>query len=282
MTTQEALIFLATSTSQAAADAMRVFAPEDVGAGPVSVVVPGREPFEGLSVPAVMTSISYTEGAGGNFFAMPLTAARKLAEAMIGMPSDGVGDELSELELSAVGEAMNQMMAAAAASTSATLDLEVDIDPPQVVVATTHKELGIGFQGDTRTTTAVISVFGEPCMLAQLIPPGFTMRLTQTRRNAPAPSIEPEDEQIVAAVRGVPLRVWAELGRTRLPSAQVAGLGDGAIVDLDRAADDPVDLFVNGSRFATGRLVVDGDDWAVRIEEIFEHPEVPITTGGNP
>ena len=39
------------------------------------------------------------------------------------------------------------------------------------------------------------------------------------------------------------------------------------MVDLDRQADEPIDLFVNGTRFATGRLVVaDGTDWAVEIE----------------
>ena len=41
------------------------------------------------------------------------------------------------------------------------------------------------------------------------------------------------------------------------------------MVELNRQADEPIDLYVNGRRFATGRLmVVDGSDWAVRIETI--------------
>lgn len=284
MTTQEALVFLATSTAQAAADALRVFAPEDVATAPVSVVVPGTEPFQGAAVPAVVAAINYEGGVGGNVFVMPLIAARKLAAAMMGesLPEDE-SDELTELELSAVGEAMNQMMAAAAASTSNTLDLEVDIDPPQVRVANEHRDLSLGFQGATRTTVTNVSLFGDRCILAQLIPTAFTMRLTQGRRAvAPTPVSDEESaqEELVEAIRRVPLRVWAELGRAQLPSAAVAALGDGAIVDLDRAAEDPVDLYVNGSRFATGRLVVDGDDWAVRIEEIFQNPEIPTTTPG--
>jgi flagellar motor switch protein FliN/FliY len=282
--TQEALIFLATSTSAAAADALRVFAPEDVGAGPVAVVVPGAEPFDGSTLPAVVAGINYTEGAGGNVFVMPLAAARKLAAAMMGEPPpEDSSDELTELELSAVGEAMNQMMAAAAASTSNALDLEVDIDPPQVRIAREQKDLTLGFQGDTRTTVAALTLFGERCTLSQLIPASFTMRLTQGRRGvAPAEPTDDEtaQEQLTAAIRRVPLRVWAELGRTHMPTNVVAALGDGAIVDLDRAAEDPVDLYVNGSRFATGRLVVDGEDWAVRIEEIFENPEIQTTTPG--
>ena len=54
-----------------------------------------------------------------------------------------------------------------------------------------------------------------------------------------------------------------------MPSAQLVGLPSGAVVELDRQADDEIDLYVNGTRFATGRLmVVDGTDWAVRIETV--------------
>jgi flagellar motor switch protein FliN len=43
----------------------------------------------------------------------------------------------------------------------------------------------------------------------------------------------------------------------------------GSVVELNQAADEPIDLYVNGTLFATGRLmVVDGTDWAVRIETV--------------
>jgi flagellar motor switch protein FliN/FliY len=73
------------------------------------------------------------------------------------------------------------------------------------------------------------------------------------------------------SLAGIPVRVWAELGRAQMPSAQVVGLPSGAVVQLNRSADEPIDLYVNGRRFATGRLmVVDGTDWAVRIETVLE------------
>ena len=72
------------------------------------------------------------------------------------------------------------------------------------------------------------------------------------------------------------MRVWAELGRTRLPSAQIVGLPTGAVVELDKLADDAIDLYVNGTHFATGRLVVvDGTDWAVRIEQVLDPNDNP-------
>jgi flagellar motor switch protein FliN/FliY len=76
-----------------------------------------------------------------------------------------------------------------------------------------------------------------------------------------------EDDRLSLA--GVRVRVWAELGRAQLPTAQAVGMPPGAVVELDRSADEPIDLYVNGRRFATGRLmVVDGTDWAVKIETI--------------
>ena len=76
-------------------------------------------------------------------------------------------------------------------------------------------------------------------------------------------------------LRGVSLRVWAELGRATLPVGRAVGLASGSIVELDRAVDDPVDLFVNGRRFASGRLMLaDDGEWAVQIDEISsEAPE---------
>ena len=61
---------------------------------------------------------------------------------------------------------------------------------------------------------------------------------------------------------------------------EVVGLPAGAVVELDKQADDAIDLYVNGTKFATGRLVVvDGTDWAVRIEHVLgpdqtKNPEV--------
>jgi flagellar motor switch protein FliN/FliY len=70
------------------------------------------------------------------------------------------------------------------------------------------------------------------------------------------------------ALLDVKVRVSAELGRTRLPLASVVGLGDGAIVDLDRMPDDPVEVFANGRLVGKGRLLLADGEWALRLEEI--------------
>ena len=79
---------------------------------------------------------------------------------------------------------------------------------------------------------------------------------------------QPDDPETVDA-RGHHGARRGRVGRARMPSADIVGLPTGAVVELDRQADEPIDLYVNGRRFATGRLVVvDGADWAVRIETI--------------
>jgi flagellar motor switch protein FliN/FliY len=64
------------------------------------------------------------------------------------------------------------------------------------------------------------------------------------------------------------LRVWVEVGRTRMPAASIVGMREGAILDLDAEADDPADLFVNGRHFGTGRLILVEGEWALRIESL--------------
>jgi flagellar motor switch protein FliN len=72
----------------------------------------------------------------------------------------------------------------------------------------------------------------------------------------------------LALLRGVEMRVTAELGRTRLPVSHVLDLGPGAVVELDRVAGSPVDVLVNGTVIAHGEVVVIDEEYGVRITEI--------------
>ena len=66
----------------------------------------------------------------------------------------------------------------------------------------------------------------------------------------------------------VPLTVSVELGRTRMRIQDLLELGQGAIVDLDRLAGEPVDVLVNGRPVAHGEIVVTNDRYAVRIVSV--------------
>ena len=284
--TDDALVRLGQSTSEAISGVLEMFAPGKVHPGEVAVVDGDRNPMDALAVPAVATSVSYVDGVtGANVFVMTLDGARKLATAMMGLeqPEDPDAPELSELELSAVSEAMNQMMASAAIAISSVLGTEVEIGTPETKTFTEAAEALDAYPHTPHAVRASFSVCGEPCRLVQFVPNAFVVRMTRALDElgaevAPAP--EPAAGAAPAAsgantgpgipsLAGIPVRVWAELGRAQMPSAQVVGMPSGAVVELNRSADEPIDLYVNGRRFATGRLmVVDGTDWAVRIETV--------------
>lgn len=66
----------------------------------------------------------------------------------------------------------------------------------------------------------------------------------------------------------VNLNVNIELGRTRMLVEDVLRLGEGSVVELDKLAGDPVDVFVNGRHVARGEVLVVNDNFCVRISEI--------------
>ena len=66
----------------------------------------------------------------------------------------------------------------------------------------------------------------------------------------------------------IPLEVSVELGRVRMVVRDVIELGSGSIVEIDKAAGEPVDVMVNNRLVARGEVVVIEDNFGVRITEI--------------
>lgn len=66
----------------------------------------------------------------------------------------------------------------------------------------------------------------------------------------------------------VHLNVKIELGRTRMLVEDLLRLGEGAVVELDKLAGDPVDVYVNERHVARGEVLVLNDNFCVRINEV--------------
>ena len=66
----------------------------------------------------------------------------------------------------------------------------------------------------------------------------------------------------------VNLNVKIELGRTKMLLEDVLKLGEGTVVELDKLAGDPVDIYVNDRPVARGEVLVLNDNFCVRISEI--------------
>jgi flagellar motor switch protein FliN/FliY len=108
---------------------------------------------------------------------------------------------------------------------------------------------------------------GAPCLLVQLVPNAFVVRMARALEELTEQ--RHDDAPLSGALLDVDVRLWAELGRTRMSSGRVVALPGGAVVELDREVDAPIDLYADGMRFATGRLLVTEDGGlAVRIEQV--------------
>ena len=108
---------------------------------PVSITTPDVDIVDasivraGISRPAAVTFIDFSEGLSGqNVLILGNREACIVADLMMGQPPGEPRDQLDELQLSAVSEAMNQMMGSAATAMAEMLGIRVDITAPRVRV----------------------------------------------------------------------------------------------------------------------------------------------------
>jgi flagellar motor switch protein FliN len=85
----------------------------------------------------------------------------------------------------------------------------------------------------------------------------------------PSPS-GPVDLAELDRLTAVVVELAVEVGRTRMTLGQAMALGPGSVVTLDRMADQPVDLLVNGKPIARGEVVVIDEQFGVRITDVVQ------------
>ena len=291
MNSQEALVELSHSTAEAVGQILRAFCGEGVTTGSVVVLPKGSNPLATMRPPIMTADVSYAEGvSGGNLLAVSIPGARKLAAAMTdGNDAAPETGGLSEVALAAVTEAMTQMMAAAAEATGTLLGTGVGSDAPQVRTFDSAEQALADVQQNVHVTSVTFELDGELCRLVQLVPKNFSVRMTAAVEPefddvplaSPVAPVVMHDPAVSEALRDVKLHVWAELGRTRMVASQAVSLPPGAVVDLDRTVEDPVDLYVNGCRFGTGHLTVDEEqEWVIEITALEPRENLNLDVSG--
>jgi len=79
------------------------------------------------------------------------------------------------------------------------------------------------------------------------------------------------DPKRVSMLNDVKLRVKIELGRSRMLVEDVLKLGEGSVVELDKLAGDPVDVYVNDRLVARGEVLVLNDNFCVRVSDVISN-----------
>ncbi|MBB6186243.1 flagellar motor switch protein FliN [Rhodanobacter sp. MP7CTX1] len=71
----------------------------------------------------------------------------------------------------------------------------------------------------------------------------------------------------------VPVTLAMEVGRTRISIRNLLQLNQGSVVELDRAAGEPLDVFVNGTLVAHGEVVVINEKFGIRLTDVLSPSE---------
>lgn len=72
-------------------------------------------------------------------------------------------------------------------------------------------------------------------------------------------------------IMDVPVTLSLEVGRTEMSVGQLLRLTQGAVVELDRSAGEPLDVMVNGALVAHGEIVVINDKFGIRLVDVVDH-----------
>ncbi|HET7579072.1 MAG TPA: flagellar motor switch phosphatase FliY [Bacillales bacterium] len=297
--------------------------------------------------PHVAIIVEYTEGfRGSNVLVMKLRDASVIANLMMGGDGQSVSEDIGEMEMSAVQEAMNQMMGSASTSMSTVFNLKIDISPPKVDVLDFSEQeemddlpvdddvmlkvsfnLKIGTLIDSNIMQLLPIEFARD-MVSQLVGAGnkesepepvsqetdSNIKTPESAEEQQSPVMESPDERepgpavessqpagnqhlgaasyrtrdIQSAVFSdfedtgsmhansqnlnmlfdIPLQVTVELGRTKRTVKDILNLSPGSVIELDKLAGEPVDIYVNNKMVAKGEVVVIDENFGVRVTEI--------------
>lgn len=298
-----------------------------------------RKEFE---VPNIVLEVGYTSGiVGQNILVMKSTDAIVVANLMMGGNGEvNTEQQLSDIEISAVQEAMNQMIGSAATSMATMFAREVNISPP---ISKTWKEntiplsdnipddekvvkisfrLTIGTLIDSNimqilpleTAKKVIAIMmgedtgtvEEPVQesTVQAVAPAQPKTIEQqpaAYQEAPHVEARPQMQPQMQAkppvevnkvnfeplsnggvkpvhnnidlILDVPLEISVVLGRAKKSIKEILDLGNGSLIELDKLADEPVEILVNGKKIANGEVVVVDENFGVRITNVISGEE---------
>lgn len=88
-----------------------------------------------------------------------------------------------------------------------------------------------------------------------------------------AQSIGLGNEVNLDVILDVPVTMAMEVGRTKISIRNLLQLNQGSVVELDRAAGEPLDVFVNGTLVAHGEVVVINEKFGIRLTDVISPAE---------
>jgi flagellar motor switch protein FliN len=110
---------------------------------------------------------------------------------------------------------------------------------------------------------ALPSVLKNPALKA------FMMNdMTEAASIVDMPTAEPRPDHNLDLLSGVAIRISVEVGSTAMRLSELLNVVEGSVIELDRAANDLLDLFANGTLIAKGEIVSVEGRYGIRVVEV--------------
>ena len=288
-----------------------------------------KEIKDSFNYPNIILDVEYTSGiTGRNILIMQTKDAAVIANLMMGGDGQIETNELSEMEISAVQEAMNQMIGSAATSMATMFAREVNISPPKskiwkeitqnitdripedesivevnfdltiegllksnmmqiLPISTAKKIVSIMMGEEVSEVAEVASTLDSPKEIVYHEEPIVESRqVVQEERKVESKIINNpvevheasfqslsqgpigESHKNIDLILDVPLNVSVVLGRTKKSIKDILDLSTGSLIELEKLAEEPVEVLINGKKIAYGEVVVVDENFGVRITSI--------------
>jgi flagellar motor switch protein FliN/FliY len=273
--------------------------------------------------PKVVAKVDFKHGlSGNNIFMVDIKDAAIIADLMMG--GDGLvqSSEMTELQQSAVAEAMNQMIGSASTAMATMIDKEIDINPPQVDLweldsdyevegmdYSTHIckiEFDLTVEGlidskmmqlfERETVDDIISIMnndlssgGGSVPVHEETPSAYKEQAKANKeqdKEQPQVTVQrpifnqltPKDDsgnppRNLDLIMDVPLEFSVVLGKSKKTIKEILSFGNGSVVELNKQADEALEIYVNGKLIAQGEVVVINENFGIRITNILSREQ---------
>ncbi len=280
---------------------------------------------ENLTIPNVVLQVKFEQGLqGSNILSINVSDASIIANLMMGEDGTNANSELSEIEISAVSEAMNQMIGSASTSMATMLKKDINIYPPETKIWDKHMDIMVEDIDPEEPIVKIAFRMTVEGLIDSEIMQIFTMdtvklivnelMVGQEKAQQEDNPLQEQQESVYEAqtepevyfdgqpkrgpvivqkphfgeledkpsgerprnidlIMDVPLEFSVVLGKTKRTIKDILSLSPGSVIELNKYAEEPLEVYVNGKLIAQGEVVVINENFGIRITNIISATE---------
>lgn len=231
-------------------------------------------PVEETETEMVIVGVRFTETLDGEtLLALTGDEARAIVRILTAGMEIPEEDLLGDMGLSAISEAMNQLMAAFGKALGDHVERVVHIGPPALELV--EKGSGrLAFDDEHAGFSFTMTIGDDPLgSLFWVMESDFAAELVGLASSGTSPEPEAAVDRAagpsdLGALADIEMTAVVELGRARMPVRTLLGMDNGSVIRLGRTVDEPADLYVNGTLAAKGDIVLVDGKLGLRVREV--------------